>query len=96
MEQFSNQPPFGVQPGGRIGRPKSGPGMERPEGYMPSSSGVDVLFGTSRYGGKPSVVSEDNPYKRTRMRGQSGSSIEKELTKAIQELAKKIPSAVPQ
>lgn len=44
--------------------------------------------------GKPSAVSADNPYKRTRIRGQDSSA--GDLAKAIQSLADKIPAAVPQ
>ena len=73
--------------GTRYGRPKSGPGMERPEGYVPEPQGVDVGFGTGRIGfgnsisrfggavmrrGIPSTVSPDNPYNPTRIRGQGG------------------------
>jgi len=97
--------------GTRFGRPKSGIGMERPEGYVPPPSGVDVLFSENRGGranlggsrdrgnarsvmrGKPSTVSADNPYKPTRIRGQSSNG---DLASAIQALADKIPAAVPQ
>jgi hypothetical protein len=98
--------------GTRFGRPKSGPGMERPPGYVPSPQGVDKNFGEfsmpyggfgynpERFGGavmrggRPSTVSADNPYKRTRIRGeQSGGG---DLASAIKALADKIPSAVPQ
>ena len=106
---------FGFQPSGRYGRPASGFGMERPEGYVPPPSGVDRFFGEgyrrgrivpdggtfsnarSVMGGKPSRVSPDNPYQRTRIRGEGGKSIgpEGDLAAAIRELANKIPAAVP-
>ena len=88
---------FGFQPSGRYGRPASGFGMERPEGYVPAPAGVNGLFGTPGRRGKPSRVSPDNPYQRTRIRGERGQSIgpEGDLAAAIRELANKIPAAVP-
>ena len=98
--------------GTRFGRPKSGVGMERPEGYVPPPSGVDVGFNTGRIGfgnsvsrfggavmrgGRPSTVSPDNPYKPTRIRGQGGfPQGGGDLASAIRDLASKIPAAVPQ
>jgi len=97
--------------GGFQQRPKSGPGMERPPGYVPPPSGVNRFFGegyrrgrivpdggtfsnaTSVMGGKPSTVSADNPYKRTKIRGQSSDG--DDLASALKALAAKIPSAVP-
>lgn len=98
--------------GGVQQRAKSGPGMERPPGYVPEPQGVDREFGTysrpyggfgynpNRFGGasvmrgKPSTISQNNPYKRTGSRGQSDSSAD--LASAIRELSAKIPAAVPQ
>ena len=86
--------------GTRYGRPKSGPGMERPEGYVPEPGGVDVMFpsGAAKRRGRPSVVSPNNPYRPTRIRGEGGFSIGPEdhnLASAIKALADKIPASVP-
>jgi hypothetical protein len=108
-----NTQPSGAGVGTFQQRSKSGMGMERPPGYVPSPQGVDKYFGEysrpyggfgynpNRYGGsvmrsgRPSTVSPDNPYKRTRIRGERGGGGD-DIASALKALADKIPAAVPQ